>query len=122
MKQFKKSFVIFIFFLLTIFGKWRVILLLIMIWLIQTKTNEPPDVDDRFDSVIKEYSEYLPDEEKDYYLKSFRAIQLLKDKFPSEQIKRAKLSVINRLLYNIPLTDEAQNEWLSLKRQLLSSR
>lgn len=50
-----------------------------------------------------------------YYYEKYNTLESLKGRFAPQKIKEAQVSLINQMLYNIPLNKESQAKWNYIK-------
>lgn len=89
--------------------KWKVILLLLIIYLLYRFQGGNDVVEQK----IEEYSAYL-DRQDDYYLKRYRALNKLRGRYPDRAIDESVRDLVKQLLYRIPLPPQQEKEWIDL--------
>lgn len=104
--------------LLLIFGRWKILILLIAIAYFFTLPPSLPESD----GVRKDLGEFialLPLKDQPYFLKRWDALQKLEGIYPKEKIKRAKMKMVNEIVYLLPIRDE--EEVVKLKERIALS-
>lgn len=111
----KRNLILCIAFGLAVCGRWRILLLAVLIYVLLGGHGEPGDT---MHPKIREYAtKYLDRDEANHYLQAFTVLEQLDGRFSDDRVRAAKLRTLNQMLYNIPMGDKDEAEWLDIKRE-----
>ena len=119
----RRLFVLFFLFLLIVKQCWKILLLLLMVFAfsrLEDLGSKEEKEQTPFKVKVREYVEYLgKEDEKQYYLDRLDALERLEPFTTPQKLAELKLRMINQLLYQIPLTDDAEDDWVTVRQDLL---
>jgi hypothetical protein len=115
----KEQIILFIFFYLIANNNWKIITILIFIYLFY-KIDDPAK--NNISIEVKTFNEAINDvnflEAKNFYYKKFLNLEKLKGRYPIALIRHEQIKTINGMLLQIPLNDTMQNKWLMIRNYL----